>query len=120
MHKATIVQNILNLSLETAEEYNAQKITEINVEIGKLNQITGDQLNFIFNILSKGTIAENANLYINETDASIKCYNCDFNGQIDKIDKEMIPMVLCPECGSHRVNVLDGNDIILGNITIEQ
>ena len=51
MHSSAIVQNILNIAIETAEEYDADRITEINVEVGKLNWIKSDKLNYIFNIL---------------------------------------------------------------------
>ncbi|AMK15664.1 hydrogenase maturation nickel metallochaperone HypA [Methanobrevibacter olleyae] len=120
MHSSTVVQSILNVALETAEEYDANKVTEINVEIGKLNWITTDKLKYIFSVLSKDTLAENAELIVNEADAKIKCYNCNYIGLIDNINKEIIPMVLCPKCGSHRVNVLKGYDLNIGNITIEK
>ena len=100
MHSSAIVQNILNIAIETAEEYDA--------------------LNYIFNILSKDTLAENAELIINETDVKIKCYNCDYEGPVNNVNDDIAPMVFCPECGSHRVNVLKGYDLNIGNITIEK
>ncbi len=120
MHSSAIIQNILNIAIETAEEYDASKITEINVEIGKLNWVKTDKLRYIFNLLSKDTLAENAELIINETEVKVKCYNCDYNGSISIIHDEMLPMVLCPKCGSHRVNILEGYDLNIGNITIEK
>ena len=120
MHSSAIVQNILNIAIETAEEYDADRITEINVEVGKLNWIKSDKLSYIFNILSKDTLAENAELIINETDVKIKCYNCDYEGPANNVTDDIAPMVFCPECGSHRVNVLEGYDLNIGNITIEK
>ena len=120
MYSSTVVQSILNIALETAEEYDANRITEINIEVGKLNFITSDKIKYIFDVLSKDTIAEKAELVINETDVKIKCYKCDYTGSIDKIDNDIAPMVLCPKCGSHRVNVLSGHGLNIGNITIEK
>ena len=114
------VQNILNIALETAEEYDAKQINEINVELGKLNTISNEQFEYIFSILSKDTLAESANLVITETEAKIKCYNCDYVGSINSVDRVMLPMVLCPECGSHKINVLKGFDLKIGDITIEK
>lgn len=79
-----------------------------------------DNLKYIFNILSKDTIAENAELIINETDVKVKCYNCDYTGPISMINDEILPIVFCPKCGSHRVNILDGYNLNIGNITIEK
>ena len=38
MHSSAVVGNILNIALETAADYDATKITEINIEVGKLKQ----------------------------------------------------------------------------------
>lgn len=119
MHSSAIIQNILNIALETAEEHNANKILEIKVELGKLNWINPDKLEYIFDILAKDTLAENAELIIDETDVKIKCFNCGYTGSATEIDEEIIPMVFCPKCGSHRVNVLEGYDLNIENITIE-
>ena len=120
MYSSTVVQSILNIALETAEEYDAYRITEINVEIGKLTRITSNKIKYLFNIISKDTLAENAELKIKETEAKIKCFDCDYSGSIDSSDEELLPIVLCPKCGSHRVNVLKGYDLNVGNITIEK
>lgn len=120
MHSLAIVQNILNIAIETAENYGADRITEINVEVGKLNWLKSDKLNYVFNILSKDTLAENAELIINETDVKIKCYNCDYEGLVDNVCDDIAPMVFCPKCDSHRVNVLEGYNLDIGNITIEK
>ena len=51
MHSSAIVQNILNIAIETAEEYDANKITEINVEVGKLNWMKSDKLSLMKQML---------------------------------------------------------------------
>ena len=120
MHTLSIVENILDIALETAEEHDADKIMEIKLEVGKLNWITTDKLKYIFNIISKDTLAENAELNIHETDVEIHCHNCNYNGSADNIDDKIAPMVFCPKCGSHRVNILKGYDLNIENITIEK
>lgn len=119
MHSSAVVENILNIALESAEEYGASQITEINIQVGKLNWLTPDKLRYIFSVLSEDTLAENAELIIHETDVEIKCFNCDYNGSVNDINDEIAPMVFCPECGSHRVNILKGYDLNIGKITIE-
>ena len=120
MHSSAVVQSILNIALETAEDYDANSITEINIEVGKLNLMTTDKIKYIFDVLSKNTIAENADLIINETEVKIKSNDCSYIGSIDKANNKMSPMALCPNCGSPRVNVLSGYDLKIGNITIEK
>ncbi len=121
MHEFSMAQGILNAVLETAEENNATKVTDIVIQIGKLAILNPEQLTFMLNVLIEDTIAENANIVIEDVDVEIKCYNCDYEGIGDVDDSDhYLPMILCPKCESHRVNVLNGKDVTIKNISIEK
>lgn len=121
MHEFSMAQGILNAVLETAEENNATKVTDIVIQIGKLAMLNPEQLTFMLNVLIEDTIAENANIVIEDVDVEIKCYNCDYEGIGDVDDSDhYLPMILCPKCESHRVNVLNGKDVTIKNISIEK
>jgi len=62
MHEASITQSLLEVALERAQEANARKITQINLIVGDLDHITDENLQFHFDLASKGTIAEGARL----------------------------------------------------------
>lgn len=116
-----MAQGILNAVLETAEENDANKVTDIVIQIGKLAMLNPEQLTFMLNVLIEDTIAENANIVIEDIDVEIKCYNCDYEGIGDVDDSDhYLPMILCPKCESHRVNVLNGKDVTIKNISIEK
>ena len=58
---------------------------------------------------------------VEDVDVEIKCYNCDYEGIGDVDDSDhYLPMILCPKCESHRVNVLNGKDVTIKNISIEK
>ena len=121
MHEFSMAQGILNAVLETAEENDANKVTDIVIQIGKLAMLNPEQLTFMLNVLIEDTIAENANIVIEDVDVEIKCYNCDYEGIGDVDDSDhYLPMILCPKCESHRVNVLNGKDVTIKNISIEK
>ncbi|MCQ2964690.1 MAG: hydrogenase maturation nickel metallochaperone HypA [archaeon] len=121
MHEFSMAQGILNAVLETAEENDANKVTDIVIQIGKLAMLNPEQLTFMLNVLIEDTIAENANIVIEDIDVEIKCYNCDYEGIGDVDDSDhYLPMILCPKCESHRVNVLNGKDVTIKNISIEK
>lgn len=121
MHEFSMAQGILNAVLETAEENDANKVTDIVIQIGKLAMLNSEQLTFMLNVLIEDTIAENANIVIEDVDVEIKCYNCDYEGIGDVDDSDhYLPMILCSKCESHRVNVLNGKDVIIKNISIEK
>ena len=121
MHELSMAQGILNAVLETAEANDAIKVTDMVIEIGKLAMLNPEQLKFMLGVLCKDTIAENAEIVIEDIDVEIKCYNCDFEGIADIDDSDhYAPMILCPKCESHRVEVLNGRDVTVKNISIER
>ena len=121
MHELSMAQGILNAVLETAEANDAIKVTDMVIEIGKLAMLNPEQLKFMLGFLCKDTIAENAEIVIEDIDVEIKCYNCDFEGIADVDDSDhYAPMILCPKCESHRVEVLNGRDVTVKNISIER
>ena len=60
MHELSYAQALLDAVLKLAEENNAKRITSIHLKIGELLLINPEQLKFCFSVISKGTIAENA------------------------------------------------------------
>lgn len=121
MHEFSMAQGILNAVLETAEANNAIKVTDIVIEIGRLAMLNPEQLKFMLDVLVEDTIAADANIVLEDIDVEIKCYNCDYEGvgNVDDSD-HYAPMILCPKCESHRVNVLNGKDVTVRSISVEQ
>ncbi|MCQ2738115.1 MAG: hydrogenase maturation nickel metallochaperone HypA [archaeon] len=121
MHEFSMAQGILNAVLETAEANDADKVTDIVIEIGRLAMLNPEQLKFMLDILVEDTIAAEANIVLEDIDVEIKCYNCDYEGIGDVDDSDhYAPMILCPKCESHRVNVLNGKDVTVKTISIEK
>ena len=120
MHEYSMAVGILNTVIDTAEANNAIEVTEMVIEIGKLAMLNPEQLKFMLGALCQDTIAENAKITIEDIDVEIKCHNCGFEGIgiLDDSDHYM-PMIFCPECESHRVEVINGRDINVKNISVE-
>ncbi|MDO5850578.1 MAG: hydrogenase maturation nickel metallochaperone HypA [Methanobacteriaceae archaeon] len=121
MHEFSMAQGILNAVLETAEANDATEVTEIVIEIGRLAMLNPEQVKFMLDALTEDTIAENADIVLEDIDVEIKCYNCDYEGVGDVDDSDhYAPMILCPKCESHRVNVVNGKDVTVKTISIEK
>jgi len=80
MHEFKIAQNVLKIVLKEAEKKNLSKISTIRVEIGNLNNLTEDALQFGFDHISTGTIAENAKIEMKEIEGTIISIK-DFDGE---------------------------------------
>ena len=122
MHEFAMAQGIFNTVYDTAVANDANEVTEIVVEIGRLAMLNPEQLKFMLGVMCEGEeLTKNAEMIINTVDVEIKCHNCGFEGIGDIDDSDhYAPMILCPECESHRVQVINGKDITVRSISIEK
>ncbi len=67
MHEFGLAKTILNSVIKKAEEYNARRVSRIELRIGSLRMVTPISLQEAFNMVSSGTIASQARLDIKET-----------------------------------------------------
>jgi len=74
MHDLILAQDILKLVLEYAEKNNLTKVKKVELELGNIidhdEAITKENLEFNFANVSKGTIAEGAELQISKREDS--------------------------------------------------
>jgi len=110
MHEYSLTQNILDLSLQHAE---GKKIMQVNLLIGEFSDEREEAIQFYWNDLAKGTCAEAAQLYFQKVDAVMKCLECE------NIFHPLDEYGFCPQCNSHRLELLEGDDVKLSSIDVE-
>lgn len=114
MHELPVTENILEISLKYAQESNASQITNIYLVIGQMASIVDDSVQFYWEIISKGTIAENARLHFNRIPTKFQCLKCNHQFIYNGDDFE------CPNCGSVEVKIIDGDQFFLEAIDVEK
>lgn len=92
MHEATLAEGILKIALNIAAENNSKKISAVGLKIGDLAGVEIEALRMSFEILARGTVAENSVLKINHVPCVAKCNKC---GKIFKLESYNF---FCPEC----------------------
>ncbi len=110
MHEMGITQGILEASLEAAQEAGADRITEIRVSVGELTEVVEFALQFAFEALTPGTIAEGAALVVTHIEPRSRCNECGVEYVHDRFT------MLCPECGSLNVTLLQGRELRIDSI----
>ena len=118
------MQMILETVLNTAKAHGAEKVLEINLDIGQLTFLNPEQLRFAFSVLSKGTMAENAKLRIRRVQPRIKCPNCGYQGPVKYEGPEYhllgVPLPLkCGKCGSAEVEIKAGKECSIRGIKVK-
>lgn len=113
MHELSITQNLLEIALRYAEEAGAERITRLNIVVGELSSIVDDSVQFYWDIVSKGTIAEGAELHFERVEGTLRCLGCGHTFPLNRKD------FTCPACGGKEVVTVGGDELRLDSIEIE-
>ena len=67
MHELGITEQMLTVALEQASKSGISKITRINLILGETSDISSDSVQLYFDSISKGTLAQGAELCFQPT-----------------------------------------------------
>jgi len=113
LHELFVSQNLLQLALEHAQRASAVRINSIDLLIGELSSVIDDSVAFHWDIISKDTIAEGAELRFNRVPAKVFCRDCTEENTLK--NKQM----LCPICGGNNITPTAGTEFLLQSIEVE-
>ena len=114
MHEMSLAQNILDIALKTAEAHRVEKVVRITIRAGQLRGIVPEQLKFCFGFVAKDSIAEDSELVVKALPIKGKCKKCDETFFVKEY------RFSCPSCESDQVDVVQGMELLVENIEIEQ
>ncbi len=113
MHEMSLAESVREIVEDTARANGAQRVLAVRLEIGKLAQGEPEAMRFAFEVVKRGSLADQANLEIVETDATAWCMPCGTGVTI------MARGNPCPHCGSHQLQVTGGDRMRVMDIQIE-
>jgi len=113
MHELSVTESILEISLRHANKANAKRVTNLYLVIGQLASIVDDSVQFYWDIVSKGTIAEGAILHFQRLPATLECLDCKHKYTLDSDGFS------CPDCKSDHVKVISGDEFFMEAIDVE-
>jgi hydrogenase nickel incorporation protein HypA/HybF len=113
MHELPVTESILEIALRHGAEAGAVRITAIHLAIGQLSSIIDDSVQFYWDMISEGTLAEGAKLHFRRIPAVFLCTECEKSYEPQDEDFS------CPRCGSTRVKLSAGNEFQVEAIEVE-
>ena len=113
MHELSVTESLLKIALKHAEKANAKRVTDLNIVIGDLASMVDDSIQFYWEIIAKGTIAEQAKLNFRRVPAQLQCMTC--SEMYHPTDRELA----CPKCNGINVKIITGEEFALESIDVE-
>lgn len=113
MHELSIGQALLEQVEAVAVKEEASAVVRIVIVVGALSGVDPDALRAVFPLVAEETVAEGAELIIEQVDASVKCCDC---GEISKADESFRG---CPNCGSKNVELVAGRELNIKAVEVE-
>jgi len=138
MHEWALAESILAASVEAAKKEKLKKITEIEVQLGELQQINKEIFQNALDDLKKvhkNNLLEKTNIKINKEETELKCKKCGHKWKFSDIKKKLnsdeseaihfIPEVAfvhsrCPKCNSPDFEILKGRGVSIKHIKGEK
>jgi hydrogenase nickel incorporation protein HypA/HybF len=117
MHELPLTKNILDTALRYARKTNSQKVVTIVLRLGALRDIKKEWIQHYFNYLSKGTIAEHAEILIIPDPIICHCRDCDKDFEIDR-DHYAGEDILCPNCSTPNYTLISGTKFQIEGIEV--
>jgi hydrogenase nickel incorporation protein HypA/HybF len=110
MHELPITEGILKIATEAA---GGRRITVIHLVVGELSSIVDDSVQFYFDMLSKGTVADGAVLDFRRLPATVRCWECGHSFEV----RAPLPSA-CEGCGSGKLQVTGGRELRVDSIEV--
>jgi hydrogenase nickel incorporation protein HypA/HybF len=113
MHELAICQALMNQVESIAAERNARSVVSIVVGMGPLSGVEAQLLKHAYPVASAGTVAEGAELVIEDLPVRIKCMECGN-------ESEAMPnKLVCKVCGDWRTTLISGDELMLMRVELE-
>ena len=112
MHELAICESLLRQVLAIAASKNVQNVARITLRIGPLAGVEPDLVRLAFPIVAAGTACAGASLDIEVAPVEVRCQVCDATSSVRP------NRLLCATCGTWRVTLVSGDEMLLASIEL--
>ena len=115
MHELSLMQGVMDAVKPVAIENGATRITSITLSIGEMTQVVDEAMQFAFDALTEDDeLFDGAELIMDFVPCKSACFECGNEFEHDRYHMK------CPQCGSGHTVVLEGKELHIASIEIEE
>jgi hydrogenase nickel incorporation protein HypA/HybF len=112
MHEVSLMESTLELAVRSAQQQGASQIHQLTLRVGQLSGVIPEALEFAFEVVRQGTLADQAKMVIESVPALCHCANCDRDFQPDDYIYD------CPHCHQICSEVRQGKELELVSLEV--
>lgn len=112
MHEVGIMQSAIHMAERQAREAGAQRILTLRLRVGAMSGVVPEALEFAFETLSRGTLADGGRLEVECVPPAAWCAPC--RSEFPCADYDLT----CPRCGECSQELRRGTEMQLSSIEI--
>jgi hydrogenase nickel incorporation protein HypA/HybF len=113
MHEVSLMEQTLEIAIAQARSQNSTQIHHLKMRVGEVSGVVPEALNFAFDVVTQGTIAEGATLQIEMVPIICHCPQCDRD--FPPVDAYIYE---CPDCGNFSFQIRAGREIELISLEV--
>ena len=95
--------------------YPGARVKEVRLRVGALASVVEDSLQFCYGIATEGTPLEGSKLVVNAVPVVMRCESCSADVEIASLQS-----FRCPRCNAPVSNLLQGRELEIESIEIEE
>ena len=113
MHELSLCQGIVDLACQQAAADGARRVLRVRIAIGSLSHVEPSAIEFSYDVVSRGTLADGSVLEIERPAGRGHCLGCETVVTITARDQP------CPHCGGHRWVLIGGDELRVLELEVE-
>ena len=112
MHEMSIAEGIREVIEASARQNGFARVTRVRLEVGRFSGVEREALEFCFDAVMRGSVAEAAELQIIDIPGQAMCFDCE---KLVEIEHRLDP---CPNCGGVRLLPQGGDELRIKDMEV--
>ena len=113
MHEMSLCQNMMKIIEQECEKQDVSQVTDLWLEIGVLSCVEKSSLEFCFEIICRGTVADGCKLHFIDVPAQAWCWQCSTMVELSTTQAS------CPHCGGTHFQMQQGNELRIKEMAVK-
>jgi hydrogenase nickel incorporation protein HypA/HybF len=115
MHELSIAMGIVDAALEESERRGGLQVSAVHLRLGALSGVVKDALLFSYEMACQHTALQGTRLIVEDVPVVVFCPRCQ--------EKRALPSIqsfTCPECGAPTRDILQGKELEVFALEVEE